>query len=161
MTENIKAAGKHVLVVDDSPVFRTIVEAIVEGALANVDGGFSVTTAADGEDALNKLSQDRFDLVISDLQMLPMDGNALLEKMKADEKLRPIPFILMSGCESHAREAHGRDALQAGAFAFIVKLDDFGLLPNVIQAALYPNGAQVASRPPEPGRGENPDTPQP
>jgi two-component system chemotaxis response regulator CheY len=81
-----------ILVVDDLTSMRTA----LRQALARL--GFSdVMECADGAEALTALRGNDISLVISDWQMEPMDGLLLLEAMRADDTLKQLPFILMSG----------------------------------------------------------------
>ena len=65
--------------------------ALEEAGLADI------TEAKDGEEALACLRAGPFDLVISDLNMDPVDGLALLTAIRADTVLKTTPFILMTG----------------------------------------------------------------
>ena len=53
--------------------------------------------AADGHSALRALAEGGFHLVLTDLYMPVMDGFALIQKMRADSKLRDIPVVAISG----------------------------------------------------------------
>jgi len=107
-----KRRKKKVLVAEDSLTTRTLEKNILEAA------GFDVTTAVDGEDALVKLHEKSFDIVISDVQMPRMDGLALTEKIKRDERFKEIPVILITGLET---EADKRRGVEVGADAYITK----------------------------------------
>ena len=62
------------------------------------EAGFDdVIEATNGEEALASLREGHFDLVISDLNMDPVDGLALLTAIRADSALMAMPFILMTG----------------------------------------------------------------
>ena len=105
----------QVLIVEDNDDLR---EAMV---IALSQLGFeNVTVAVNGQDALNKLSEQPANLVISDLQMPGMDGIGLLATMKKDVPLACIPFILVS--VSLTQEAE-KKALGLGAFACLPKWD--------------------------------------
>ncbi|HZZ79552.1 MAG TPA: response regulator [Gemmataceae bacterium] len=99
----------RILVVDDSPTTRTILRNVLSLA------GYSVKTASDGIDALERLRVEPVDLVISDVEMPRMDGFELTRRIKA--KLR-LPVILVTGLE---KEEHRRKGLEAGADAYVVK----------------------------------------
>ena len=71
----------RVLIVDDSFTTRTLEKSILETQ------GYSVSVAIDGVEALSQLRQQKFGLVISDVEMPRMDGFALLEQIKADRRL--------------------------------------------------------------------------
>lgn len=81
----------NVLVVDDLGSARKILKRL----LAEI-GTFSVDEASDGEEALLKLNNAQFDLVISDWEMPKMKGIELLEAIRRDQNLSKIPFIMIT-----------------------------------------------------------------
>ena len=82
---------KPVLVVDD---YNTMIR-IMHNLLKQL--GFEhVDDANDGSTALNKLRKGEYGLVISDWNMEPMTGFALLQEMRADPSLSEIPFIMVT-----------------------------------------------------------------
>jgi two-component system, chemotaxis family, chemotaxis protein CheY len=102
-----------ILVVDD---YKTMVR-IVRNLLHQL-GFTNVDDASDGASALAKLRAQRFGLVISDWAMEPMSGLELLEAMRADPDLKPLPFIMITAENRKERVAK---AEQAGADGYIVK----------------------------------------
>jgi two-component system chemotaxis sensor kinase CheA len=102
-------AAARILVVDDSPTTRTI----LRNVLANA--GYSVRTAADGVDALERLRYQPVDLVVTDVQMPRMNGFELTRQLKSQFGL---PVVLVTGLE---KEEHRREGLAAGADAYVVK----------------------------------------
>src|SRR5215468_29988 len=62
-------------------------------------GYLNVTTAADGRQALDLLNSRPFDLVLLDIMMPNVNGYEVLEKMKADERLRHIPVVMISAVD--------------------------------------------------------------
>lgn len=120
-----------ILVVDDLAGMRT--------ALCQVLGklGFeSVVACADGVAALDCLKGNDITLVISDWQMEPMDGLALLREVRNDARLKALPFILVSG---EATPALHERANAAGASLILSK--PFG--PEVLRDALAGLGHAV------------------
>lgn len=86
-----EVAGKPVLVVDDSVAVCVIVRAVLHRlGVAHVD------EARDGSDALKFLRRRDYSLVISDWNMKPMTGYDLLRHIRADERLRMLPFVMMT-----------------------------------------------------------------
>ncbi len=79
-----------VLVVDDSHTTRHIEQIILEAE------NYNVSTAVDGIDALEKMKQHKFDLVVTDVKMPRMDGFVLLHNMRHKEELKNIPVIMVS-----------------------------------------------------------------
>lgn len=106
------AAKKRVLVVEDTLTTRTLEKNILEAA------GFEVTTAVDGEDALIKLYEKSFDIIVTDVQMPRLDGFALTEKIKKDERFKELPVILVTALQT---EADKRRGIEAGADAYLTK----------------------------------------
>jgi len=121
------AAGRRgrVLVVDDSITTRTMEQSIL------VAHGYGVEIAVSGEDALDKALGDRFDLVISDVEMPGINGFELTRKLRALEAYRETPIIIVS---SLSRDEDKRQALESGAQAYIVKgAFDQGLLLETVE----------------------------
>jgi two-component system chemotaxis response regulator CheY len=102
-----------ILVVDD---YKTMIR-IVRNLLQQL-GFDNIDDASDGASALVKLREKAFGLVISDWMMEPMDGLELLQQVRADPKLRALPFIMITAENRKDRVAK---AEQAGADGFIVK----------------------------------------
>lgn len=103
-----------ILVVDDSITTRTLEKSILEAQ------GFRVLLSVDGLDALNRLRSGEalVDLIVADVEMPRMDGFALLQALKNDPRLAPIPVILMT---SRANPEDVRRGLDLGAGAYITK----------------------------------------
>lgn len=107
-----KTNRHRVLIADDSITTRTLEKSILEAA------GYYVEVATDGVDALSKLNQGEFHLVLSDFQMPRMDGLELVARIKSDERHREIPVVLVSSLASEDDRARG---LRAGADAYLGK----------------------------------------
>jgi two-component system chemotaxis sensor kinase CheA len=106
------AFRKRVLVVEDTLTTRTLEKNILEAA------GFDVTTAVDGEDALIKLHEKSFDIVVTDVQMPRLDGFRLTERIKKDARFKDLPVILVTALQT---EADKRRGIEAGADAYLTK----------------------------------------
>ena len=102
-----------VLIVDD---YKTMLR-IIKNLLKQIDFT-SVDEATDGAEALAKLRQGSYGLVISDWNMQPMTGLELLQEVRADSRLRATPFIMVTA-ESKAENVVA--AKQAGVSNYIVK----------------------------------------
>lgn len=102
----------HVLVVDDSFTTRTLEKCILEA------NGFQVGVAVDGVEGLAHLHRERYDLVITDVEMPRMDGFALLAAIKQDDRLAATPVVLVT---SRDRREDQEKGLELGADAYIVK----------------------------------------
>jgi two-component system chemotaxis response regulator CheY len=103
----------QVLVVDDyKTMLRIIRNLLKQLGLENVD------EATDGQDALVKLRNGNFGLVISDWNMAPMTGLDLLKEVRADPRLKDTPFIMVT---AESKTENVTAAKQAGVSNYIVK----------------------------------------
>ncbi len=103
---------RSILVAEDSITTRTLLKNILESA------GYRVSTAVDGLDALTKLKCNRFDIVVSDVEMPRMNGFDLTARIRADKNLQDLPVILVTALASREDRERGIDV---GADAYIVK----------------------------------------
>jgi two-component system chemotaxis response regulator CheY len=102
-----------VLVVDD---YQTMVR-IIRNLLKQL-GFENVDEASDGREALEKMRTKKYGLVISDWNMEPMTGYELLREVRADEILRPTPFIMVT---AESKTENVIAAKKAGVNNYIVK----------------------------------------
>ncbi|MDQ0317610.1 response regulator [Amorphus orientalis] len=102
-----------VLVVDD---YKTMIR-IIKNLLKQL-GFEDVDEAADGQEALGKLKERNYGLVISDWNMEPMTGYELLQHVRSDEALNGIPFIMVT---AEAKSENVVAAKKAGVSNYIVK----------------------------------------
>jgi two-component system chemotaxis sensor kinase CheA len=108
----VAAVTPHVLVVDDSITTRTLEKSILESQ------GFRVSIAVDGRLGWEALQKEKFDLVVTDVEMPVMNGFELAERIKRSERYRDIPVVIVT---SLASEADRRRGIEVGADAYIVK----------------------------------------
>lgn len=106
--------SRRVLVADDSITSRMLIKATLEAE------GYAVTTAVDGKDALEKLARDRFDLVVTDIEMPRINGFELTRRVRKNPDHQDIPVVLVTSLSSAADQERG---LAAGANAYLVKSD--------------------------------------
>ena len=85
-----------VLVVDDDPLNRAMLSMSLGTA------GYEVTEAENGLDAIEILGRHSFDVVLTDIEMPEMDGYGLLRHRHGDDRLKAIPFIVISGVDEMA-----------------------------------------------------------
>lgn len=116
------------LVVDDFSTMRRIVRGLLKEL-----GCHHVAEAEDGAVAMHMLRAQRFDFVISDINMPNMDGFQLLEAVKADESLRHLPVLMVT---AEARKEDIVRAAQAGAAGYIVKPFSKATLEDKVQRIL-------------------------
>jgi two-component system chemotaxis sensor kinase CheA len=103
---------KKILIVDDSLTIRELMKSILK------NNGYEVDTAMDGLDALDRISKNSFNLIVSDIQMPRMDGFELCRNIRLNEKSKSIPLIFIT---SLAKEDEKRKGIEVGADAYIVK----------------------------------------
>jgi two-component system chemotaxis response regulator CheY len=77
-----------------------------------------VTEADDGVDALRKLSGNRFDLIITDINMPIMDGLKLVKRIRSDDTYKDVPIIVVT---TEGSQEDRTRALALGANAYITK----------------------------------------
>jgi chemotaxis protein histidine kinase CheA len=105
-------ARLHVLLVDDSLVTREMERRLLE------DAGFVVTAAADAAEALAHLGADRFDCMVTDIEMPGMDGYELTRHLRSVPQFAQLPVVVVSTRERPEDRLRG---LEAGADAFLTK----------------------------------------
>ncbi|MDD2913986.1 MAG: chemotaxis response regulator CheY [Gallionella sp.] len=101
------------LVVDDFSTMRRIVRNLLKEL-----GFTNVQEAEDGIDALTKLRADTFDFVVSDWNMPNMTGIDLLRSIRADDKLKHLPVLMVT---AEAKKENIIEAAKAGASGYVVK----------------------------------------
>lgn len=117
-----------VLVVDD---YKTMVR-IIRNLLKQL-GFENVDEAADGSSALDKMRTRPYGLVISDWNMEPMTGYELLKEVRADEKLKSTPFIMVT---AEAKTENVIAAKKAGVNNYIVKPFNADTLKGKLESVL-------------------------
>lgn len=116
----------RVLVADDEGTIRAALAAL----LSLEDGLDVVAQAADGREAVEQARLHRIDVAVLDLEMPGLDGIAVVAELR---RVAPdCAAVVLSG---RGRPAHLRDALEAGALAFVAKGAPAGTLAEVIRAA--------------------------
>ncbi|MEM1104683.1 MAG: response regulator [Pseudomonadota bacterium] len=117
-----------ILVVDD---YKTMVR-IIRNLLKQL-GFQNVDDAHDGSEALAKIRQKSYGLVISDWNMEPMTGFELLKEVRADEKIKGTPFIMIT---AESKTENVVAAKQAGVNNYIVKPFNAATLKNKISSVI-------------------------
>jgi len=118
----------NILIVDD---YKTMLR-IIENLLKQL-GFKNVFQATDGSMALRMLRENTYGLVISDWNMEPMTGLQLLKEIRADEKLKKIPFIMVT---AESKVENVAAAKEAGVNNYIVKPFNAETLKQKISAVL-------------------------
>jgi DNA-binding response OmpR family regulator len=84
------ARQAKILIVDDDPVFVESTKAVLESK------NYQVSTAFDGDEGLQKVQEDRPDLIILDVIMPTKDGFTVCEQLKGDPQLSKIPVLMLT-----------------------------------------------------------------
>jgi len=101
-----------ILVVDDSSTVRKFVSVSL-----NMQG-FTVITACDGMDALEKLPSSKVDLLITDLNMPNMDGFELIKALRENPEYHELPVIILTALSDPGSREHGA---RLGVHSYLVK----------------------------------------
>jgi len=127
----IEALTRKLLFVDDSPFFRNMLTPVLKAA------GYDVVTAAAGSEALDILKGgDKFDVVVSDIEMPEMNGFEFAEAMRSDKRFATTPVIALSSLTNPAAIERAR---VAGFHDYVAKFDRQGLI-----AALKETSNEIA-----------------
>jgi two-component system, chemotaxis family, sensor kinase CheA len=111
--ENSEADTRtRILMAEDSITIRNMMRNYLETA------GFEVVTAVDGQDAFEHLQSERFDIVVTDIEMPRMNGIQLTAKIKEHPAYNHLPVVLVTALESKDDRKRG---MEAGANAYIIK----------------------------------------
>jgi two-component system chemotaxis response regulator CheY len=124
-------AQPRFLIVDDFSTMRRIVRNLLK------EIGFAdAEEAEDGAVALNMLRSGKFDFVVSDINMPNMNGFELLKNIRADERLKSIPVLMVT---AEAKKDDIVAAAQGGASGYIVKPFTKATLEEKVQKILQKN----------------------
>jgi len=117
-------AEKKILLVEDASFFRQLVRRYLEA------DGHRVTTAEDGRIGLECLNENRFDLVVSDLEMPVMDGWTFMKNVRENSSYPNIPSVALTALESD----EDRERAKASGFdQYEVKIDREHFLTTVAE----------------------------
>ncbi len=117
------------LIVDDFSTMRRIVRSLLkEMGCRNVD------EAEDGAVALSMLKSQKYDFVVSDINMPNMTGFDLLKAVQADDSLKHVPMLMVT---AEARKEDIVLAAQSGAAGYIVKPFTKAALEDKVQKILH------------------------
>jgi two-component system chemotaxis response regulator CheY len=105
---------QHILIVEDSPTMR----ALLTTALEDLDIPVKVTEADSGFEALRKLPHDRFDLIVTDINMPDINGLELISFVRNNASYRSIPLVIVS---TEGSERDRDKGVGLGADAYLVK----------------------------------------
>jgi two-component system, chemotaxis family, chemotaxis protein CheY len=116
--------AKRILTIDDSRTMRDMLR------MTLVDAGYVVIQAVDGMDGLDVLKKERFDVVITDINMPKLDGYGVIRHMRADSGYDDTPILVLSTENDQKTKDIGRDA---GATGWLVKPFDPDQLVDIVR----------------------------
>lgn len=122
---SIETDTKHILVVDDETEIRDSLRVVLE------DCGYESTTAETGKEAIDKLKEKEFDLVITDIRMPEMGGLDVIEKLRSLDNEVPVLIIT-----AYVYREMAVRAMQMGANGYLLKPLDFDELIHRIEVLL-------------------------
>lgn len=102
----------RVLLVEDDVALAQMYRAKLE------EDGYTVQVAGDGEEALAALASDLPDLVFLDIRLPKMDGLTFLERLRASDRSKNVPVVILSNYSEHELVSRG---LQLGALDYLIK----------------------------------------
>ena len=115
--------SKTALIVDDSATMREMVSYTLKQA------GFEPLTGSNGQEALDKLTGQQMDLIITDLNMPVMDGLCFIKAVRAKDEYKFVPILMLTTESQADMKAQGK---AAGATGWLVKPFNPEMLLQVI-----------------------------
>jgi two-component system chemotaxis response regulator CheY len=115
--------SKTALVVDDSATMREMVSYTLKQA------GFEAMTGGNGQEALDKLTGQSLDLIITDLNMPVMDGLTFIKAVRARDEYKAVPILMLTTESQAEMKVQGK---AAGATGWLVKPFNPEMLLQVI-----------------------------
>lgn len=125
-----EARGRKLLVVDDDPTMRELLEYVLTRE------GFGVVTAENGIEGVRKVREEKPDLILLNLLMPVLDGFRACRILKTDAATRALPVIIFSAC----------DDAESRATAFSLGAEDYIVSPFSIDELLESIGVVLESR---------------
>ena len=122
-----KVNTAKIMIVDDEQDIVIIIGKVLKKS------GYEVITAADGLECLEKLENERPDIILLDNIMPNMDGQAVLSKLKASKNTADIPVIMVTALVD---QEHITSAQKGGAAEYIVKPFDYMVMLEKIAQVL-------------------------
>ena len=120
--------GKVIMTVDDSTSVRQMVSFTLG------DAGYDIVQAVDGKDALAKIGDSaNVDMLITDLNMPNLDGIELIRNVRAQQRHKFIPILMLTTESQEAKKQQGK---AAGASGWIVKPFSAEQLVDVVRRLL-------------------------
>lgn len=124
---------KKILVVEDEKFAREIINYTLTSE------NYDISLAEDGLEALKKAISDNYDLIIMDVMMPNLDGYEACRRLKANEKTKAIPIVLLTG---RAQKSDILKGVQAGADDYLVKPYRLEDLLNRVNKYIGPSASE-------------------
>jgi two-component system chemotaxis response regulator CheY len=116
---------QRILIVEDSSTMRSL----LQQALEDLDVLVKVAEASSGFEALRMLPRQRYDLILTDINMPDINGLELISFIKRSDAYRDIPLVVIS---TEGSERDRERGLELGAVAYLVKPIDPGDLRRLV-----------------------------
>jgi PAS domain S-box-containing protein len=126
--------GAQVLLVEDNEINQQVAKEILEGA------GLIVALANDGQEGVNAVKENNYDVVLMDIQMPVMDGLTATREIRKDDRYKELPIIAMT---AHAMTGDEDKSLQAGMNGHVTKPIDPDQLFPTLQKWIKPSKERV------------------
>ena len=133
----------RILVVDDDPILREFASVYLTTPMSEV------VLASDAATALDILSREVFDIAMIDIEMPGMNGFELVEHIRADEKLRELPVVMVTGREDIVSIDR---AYNSGATSFATKPVNWRQLSHQLRYVIRASRSQAAGSQSQKGR---------
>jgi two-component system chemotaxis response regulator CheY len=117
----------RVLIVDDSSLTREFHSHIVK------DAGFACVTAADGMEGLEKATAEKFQIILTDINMQGMDGYEFIRRARQNPDYDAVPIIIIS---TEGKEQDKQKGFSAGANLYLAKPTDANRIVQSIKLLL-------------------------
>lgn len=135
--DTYSSVGARILLVDDDPLLREIASCNLE------ECGYNVVMAAHGREAAEHLKNNKFDLLISDIEMPEMDGLELTKLVRSSEAHAALPILIITGKE---QSLSVDEAYAAGATSFLAKPINWELFTRSVKFVLQSARAEKELR---------------
>ncbi len=120
---------KKILLLEDTPFFRNLVRGYLES------DGYKVTAVENGQEGMDAVKRERFDLIVSDIDMPVMNGWAFMEYVRKESAQPRIPALALTALDG---EEDQERAKEAGFNGYQIKLDREALLQDIARLIQRP-----------------------
>jgi two-component system sensor histidine kinase/response regulator len=127
----------RILFADDDPILTEFAKVYLSTPVATVE------SAADGHEAWRRLSEEHFDIALIDIEMPGLGGFAVVERIRADARLRHLPVVMVTG---HDDVVSIDRAFEAGATSFVTKPVNWRQLSYQMRYVLRMSRLEAGSR---------------